>query len=77
MTFTPDAEIFGARTVLDPDRLYAMSKAKAYLFGGVEIRWRCAPELIKDPAKPPVENVLKPNWNSIKKVIEILQKSHR
>ncbi|MEC8176323.1 MAG: ATP-binding protein, partial [Pseudomonadota bacterium] len=40
VTFTPDAEIFGAKTMLDPDRLYNMSKAKAYLFGGVEIRWR-------------------------------------
>ena len=59
VTFTPDAEIFGAKTMLDPDRLYAMSKAKAYLFGGVEIRWRCAPELIKDPDKTPVEDILK------------------
>ena len=59
VTFTPDAEIFGAKTMLDPDRLYAMSKAKAYLFGGVEIRWRCAPELIKDPDKTPAEDVLK------------------
>ena len=59
VTFTPDAEIFGAKTMLDPDRLYAMSKAKAYLFGGVEIRWRCAPELIKDPDKTAAEDVLK------------------
>ncbi len=59
VTFTPDAEIFGAKTLLDPDRLYAMSKAKAYLFGGVEIRWRCAPELINDPDKTPAEDVLK------------------
>ena len=26
-----------------------MARAKAYLFGGVEIRWRCAPSLIADP----------------------------
>ncbi len=25
-----------------------MTRAKAYLFGGVEIRWSCDPSLIKD-----------------------------
>ena len=29
------------------------------MFGGVEIRWRCAPELIKNPDKTPAEDVLK------------------
>ena len=24
-----------------------MARSKAYLFGGVEIRWRCDPELLK------------------------------
>ena len=59
VTFTPDSEIFGTKNMLDPDRLYAMSKAKAYLFGGVEIRWHCAPDLIRDADKTPAEDVLK------------------
>ena len=32
-----------------------MARSKAYLFGGVEIRWRCAPALIGDNAKVPAE----------------------
>jgi hypothetical protein len=27
-----------------------MARSKAYLFGGVEIRWSCDPSLIKDDA---------------------------
>ncbi len=45
--FHPDPEIFG-KVKFDPARLYAMTKAKAYLFGGVEIRWHCDASLIKD-----------------------------
>ncbi|MES2905599.1 MAG: DNA topoisomerase IV subunit B [Pseudomonadota bacterium] len=45
--FHPDPQIFGAKTMFDPERLFRMSRAKAYLFGGVEIRWHCAPELLK------------------------------
>ena len=29
----------------DPARLYKLSRSKAYLFAGVEIRWRCDPSL--------------------------------
>ena len=43
--FHPDPEIFGAEARLNPGRLYRMARSKAYLFRGVEIRWRCAPEL--------------------------------
>ncbi|MCW5695450.1 MAG: DNA topoisomerase IV subunit B [Bauldia sp.] len=43
--FKPDPQIFGADARLKPDRLWAMSRSKAYLFGGVEIRWKVAPEL--------------------------------
>ncbi|MEZ5895134.1 MAG: DNA topoisomerase IV subunit B [Parvularculaceae bacterium] len=46
--FHPDTEIFGARAAFRPSRLYKMARSKAYLFGGVEIRWKCAPDLIKD-----------------------------
>jgi topoisomerase-4 subunit B len=44
--FRPDPEIFGAKAAFKPQRLFKMSRAKAYLFGGVEIRWRCDPALI-------------------------------
>ena len=45
--FHPDPQIFGAKAHFKPERLFKMSRSKAYLFGGVEIRWHCAPELLK------------------------------
>jgi topoisomerase IV subunit B len=45
VTFVPDAEIFGDDAKFSPDRLFRMARAKAYLFAGVEIRWRCDPSL--------------------------------
>jgi topoisomerase-4 subunit B len=45
VTFTPDPEIFGVDAHFRPDRLYALARSKAYLFAGVEIRWRCDPSL--------------------------------
>ena len=39
--FTPDPEIFGADAHFSPERLYKLARSKAYLFAGVEIRWRC------------------------------------
>jgi topoisomerase-4 subunit B len=51
--FRPDEQIFGKGARFDPARLYRMSRAKAYLFGGVEIRWSCAPSLITDKDKTP------------------------
>src|SRR5918998_942486 len=45
VTFTPDPEIFGADAQFDPARLYKLARSKAYLFAGVEIRWRCDPSL--------------------------------
>ncbi|MDN2582403.1 DNA topoisomerase IV subunit B [Aquibium sp. ELW1220] len=49
--FHADEQIFGQGAKFEPARLYRMARSKAYLFGGVEIRWSCAPELI--PAKDP------------------------
>ena len=46
--FKPDEKIFGKGCAFKPARLLKMSRSKAYLFGGVEIRWKCDPELIKD-----------------------------
>ena len=45
--FTPDQEIFG-KQLFSPARLYRLCRSKAYLYKGVEIRWSCDPELIKD-----------------------------
>ncbi|MCK1742959.1 DNA topoisomerase IV subunit B [Bradyrhizobium sp. 139] len=45
--FKPDTDIFGAKAAFKPQRLFKMTRSKAYLFGGVEIRWNCAPELLK------------------------------
>ncbi len=46
VAFTPDTEIFGPELNFKPQRLYKLARSKAYLFAGVEIRWKCAPELI-------------------------------
>ncbi|MGZ3306001.1 MAG: ATP-binding protein, partial [Asticcacaulis sp.] len=48
LRFIPDPEIFGAHIQLKPARLYRMAKAKAYLFRGVQIFWKCAANLISD-----------------------------
>jgi topoisomerase-4 subunit B len=48
VTFSPDPEIFRESAAFRPARLFRMAKSKAYLFRGVEIRWRCAPERITD-----------------------------
>ena len=53
--FLPDPEIFGAGARFDPARVFKMARSKAYLFGGVEIRWRCAEALIADGSKIPAE----------------------
>jgi topoisomerase-4 subunit B len=50
--FKPDPQIFGAKAHFRPERVFRMTRSKAYLFGGVEIRWHCAPELLKG-----IENV--------------------
>ena len=51
--FLPDPQIFGEGARFDPARVFKMARSKAYLFGGVEIRWRCAPSLIADPRQDP------------------------
>jgi topoisomerase-4 subunit B len=53
--FRPDAEIFGAKAAFKPQRLFKMARSKAYLFGGVEIRWHCDPSLLKGVEDVPVE----------------------
>jgi topoisomerase IV subunit B len=47
VSFVPDTEIFGEMH-FKPGRLHKLARSKAYLFAGVEIRWKCAAELIDD-----------------------------
>src|SRR6266567_1816400 len=54
--FKPDIDIFGTKATFKPQRLFKMARSKAYLFGGVEIRWHCAPELLKGVEDVPAED---------------------
>ncbi|HEY4405274.1 MAG TPA: DNA topoisomerase IV subunit B [Xanthobacteraceae bacterium] len=53
--FKPDPDIFGAKAKFNVQRLFKMTRAKAYLFGGVEIRWSCAPELLQHGEEVPAK----------------------
>ncbi|MBA3516962.1 MAG: DNA topoisomerase IV subunit B [Rhizobiales bacterium] len=55
--FHPDPEIFGAKARFEPDRLFRMARSKAYLFGGVEIRWSCAPAVLPEKGDTPAKAV--------------------
>jgi topoisomerase-4 subunit B len=48
VAFVPDTEIFGEGARFKPARLHRLARSKAYLYAGVEIRWRCDPSLISD-----------------------------
>jgi len=50
VSFIPDPEIFGADARFKPARLFRLVRSKAYLFAGVEIRWKCAPALASEDA---------------------------
>ncbi len=56
--FKPDVEIFGKDVEFSPNRLYRLARSKAYLFKGVEIRWRCAQALIAEKDDTPTEAVM-------------------
>jgi topoisomerase-4 subunit B len=62
VTFHPDPQIFGPTARFKPKRLYDMAKSKAYLYSGVEIRWKCdASCLEKDDATPTTDSFHFPN----------------
>jgi topoisomerase-4 subunit B len=44
--FKPDPQIFGPKAAFQAERVFKMARSKAYLYGGVEIRWHCAKELL-------------------------------
>ncbi len=48
VSFVPDAEIFGADAKFKPARLFRLARSKAYLYAGVEIRWKCAASLASE-----------------------------
>ncbi|HJQ60033.1 MAG TPA: DNA topoisomerase IV subunit B [Vineibacter sp.] len=55
ITFHPDPQIFGAATKFNPERIYRLARSKSYLFGGVEIRWKCDPSLLPKGSTVPAE----------------------
>ncbi len=55
VTFRPDPQIFGAAK-LNPERIYRLARSKSYLFGGVEIRWKCDPSLLPRDGSVPAED---------------------
>jgi topoisomerase-4 subunit B len=57
VAFHPDPQIFGKEVHFSPATLYRMAKSKAYLFRGVEVRWKCDPTLIR--GETPAEDTLK------------------
>ena len=55
VTFMPDHEIFGPDRGFRPETLFRMMRSKAYLFAGVNIRWKCDPALIGESSTVPAE----------------------
>ncbi len=55
--FHPDPEIFGPKAHFKPGRLFRMTRAKAYLQPGVEIRWKCDKKLVQELDAVPHEAV--------------------
>ncbi|WP_332065606.1 DNA topoisomerase IV subunit B [Bartonella sp. CB189] len=55
--FHPDSEIFGEKAAFDPEKIYKMARSKAYLFGGVKIRWSCDPIILENTKNIPAKAV--------------------
>jgi topoisomerase-4 subunit B len=55
--FHPDPQIFGDHAKFDPARIFRMARSKAYLFGGVEIRWSCDPGVVQAGGEIPEKAV--------------------
>ena len=56
--FLPDPEIFGRKAAFKPKTLFKMARSKAYLFGGVQIRWICDPVHLSDKDETPQKATL-------------------
>jgi topoisomerase-4 subunit B len=59
VSFHPDPEIFGKKAAFKPARIFRMTKSKAYLFGGVEMRWSCDAALLAGDDKTPEKATLR------------------
>ncbi len=57
--FKPDPAIFGKTLRFRPAQLFKMARSKAYLFGGIEIRWRCAAVLLDQSSPVPSEAIFR------------------
>ncbi|RWX75394.1 DNA topoisomerase IV subunit B [Neorhizobium lilium] len=55
--FHPDPQIFGDHAKFDAGRIFRMARSKAYLFGGVEIRWSCDPGIVAPGGEIPEKAV--------------------
>ena len=44
---SPTRRFSAPKAHFQPERVFKMTRSKAYLFGGVEIRWSCAKELLR------------------------------
>ncbi len=58
ITFKPDPEIFGVNSNLQPNRIFRMARSKAFLFKGIKINWKCAPEILGEGEATPTETEL-------------------
>ena len=56
--FSPDKSIFDKLAHFKPSMLYRMAQSKAYLFKGVQIRWKCDPKLLESDSKTPESSLL-------------------
>jgi len=54
--FRPDPEIFGKNCKFSPALLMKMARSKAYLFGGVKIRWTCDPSHLSEKDETPAKD---------------------
>jgi topoisomerase-4 subunit B len=58
VAFRPDPEIFGAKAKFRPERVFKLIRSKAFLFKGVEIRWKCDASLLSEGSQVPVETTI-------------------
>ena len=58
ITFSPDPEIFGKDVNFKPDKIYELSKNKAYLQRGIKIYWECNKDLLNRKSSVPSKETL-------------------
>src|SRR6056300_281552 len=58
ITFSPDPEIFGKDVNFKPEKIYELSKNKAYLQRGIKINWECNKDLLNRKSSVPSKETL-------------------